>query len=84
MNGATETQISEIHGMCKELRDVQVEHGKTLATLEERTDNQKDRMDRIDRKVAKRGSGFGAGAGAAAGAFTATLLQWLGLGSGGS
>ncbi len=86
-NGSLESKIDEIHDLCSALKEGQVDQGKLLARLDERTRQHETRIVQAetDCKAAARkaGGGLGAGAGGAAGGFVAVLLQYLGFGPGG-
>lgn len=60
-----------------ETRDKLEEQGKLLARLEERTENQNRRMDRMDRRAAGAGAVSGALA-SAAGVILARIFGWPG------
>ncbi len=66
---ATTQALGQITQTLGQIRDTQVEHGKTLATLEERSKQHEKRMNRTD----KRSAGI-------AGAVSAVLIgakMWL-------
>ena len=66
--------LGQITQQLGEIRADQIEHGKTLATLEERSEQHEKRMDRTERKSLLSGGGAGA---AIAGVFIA-LKTWFG------
>lgn len=62
-------KLDAIHGDVKELRTEQIEQGKALSGLCERTEQHEKRMDRNDRRSAGLGAVTGALGGIVAGFF---------------
>jgi hypothetical protein len=65
----TAQALGQITGKLGEIQETQVEHGKTLAVLDERTQQHEKRMDRTDRRAGTIGS--------VAGGLVSTLLIGL-------
>ncbi len=86
MNGDLERKIHEIHSTCTELRTEQVEQGKGIATLVERTEQQEKRLDKVEedcRSTSKRaGAGTGGAAGVVGGVLAGFFANLLGFGNG--
>ncbi len=62
----TKNALTRIESGITTIQETQVEHGQTLATLEERTDQHEKRMNRVDKRAGTIGS--------VAGGLVSTLL----------
>lgn len=87
--GTCGNKLDDILGAVTDVRtDVQglrgdvTDHGKMLERLDERTELQGRRMDRMEQRAQRGGAATGAAAGGVMGPVVSFLLKLLGLGNG--